>query len=60
MGSQLGSGGLLLIMNNRFSSNEEILDLLYQLLQDYGKKAQQEAVYLEVNGAVFIVAIASS
>lgn len=47
-------------MNNRFSSNEEILDLLYQLLQDYGKKAQQEAVYLEVNGAVFIVAIASS
>ncbi|WP_318702237.1 MULTISPECIES: hypothetical protein [unclassified Roseofilum] len=32
-------------MNNRFSSNEEILDLLYQLLQDYGKKAQQEAVY---------------
>ncbi|MDJ1168841.1 hypothetical protein PMG71_05330 [Roseofilum sp. BLCC_M154] len=47
-------------MNNLFSSNEEILDLLYQLLQDYGNKARQEAIYLEVNGDVFIVLIASS
>ncbi|MDJ1179907.1 hypothetical protein PJF56_13630 [Roseofilum sp. BLCC_M91] len=52
-------------MNDEFefsdaSSNEEILDLLYELLQDYGNKANQEAVYLEVNGDVFIVPIAPS